>query len=67
MRRNMSQGSNKKTQKELMELNEEPNQEYRSYKKRILYPSKNNPFKENTDENIIHNLEDKVSLIDPYI
>ena len=63
MRRNMSQESNKKTQKELMELNEEPNQEYRSYKKRILYPSKNNPFKENTDENIIHNLEDKVSLI----
>ena len=63
MRRTMSQESTKKTQKSLIEQIDNPEKEFQSHNKRILFPSDRNHFKENIDENVVHNLNDKVPLI----
>ena len=63
MRRTMSQESTKKTQKSLIEQIDNPEKEFQSHNKRILFPSDRNHFKENIDENVVHNLKDKVPLI----
>ena len=63
MRRTMSQESTKKTQKSLIEQIDNPEKEFQSDNKRILFPSDRNHFKENIDENVVHNLNDKVPLI----
>ena len=63
MRRTMSQESTKKTQKSLIEQIDNPEKEFQSDNKRILFPSDINHFKENIDENVVHNLNDKVPLI----
>ena len=63
MRRTMSQESTKKTQKSLIEQIDNPEKEFQSHNKRILFPSDRNHFKETIDENVVHNLKDKVPLI----
>ena len=63
MRRTMSQESTKKTQRSLIEQIDNPEKEFQSHNKRILFPSDRNHFKENIDENVVHNLNDKVPLI----
>ena len=63
MRRTMSQESTKKTQKSLIEQIDNPEKAFQSQNKKILFPSDRNHFKENIDENVVHNLNDKVPLI----
>ena len=63
MRRTMSQESTKKTQKSLIEQIDNPEKAFPSQNKKILFPSDRNHFKENIDENVVHNLNDKVPLI----
>ena len=63
MRRTMSQESTKKTQRSLMEQIDNPENVFQSENKKLLFPSDRNHLKENIDENVIHNLNDKVPLI----
>ena len=63
MRRTMSQESTKKTQRSLIEQIDNPENVFQSENKKLLFPSDRNHLKENIDENVIHNLNDKVPLI----
>ena len=63
MRKNMSQENPNKTQKSLLEQIEKPENETLNRNKKISMPSDINPFKENIDENIVYNSNDKVPLI----
>ena len=63
MRRTSSLESTKKTQKSLIELIEMPPKEYQSQSKINPNPFDVNNFKENIDENVVDNLNEKVTLI----
>ena len=64
MRRTLSQESVVKTQKSLMEQIGVHNKEFQSENKGNIFNNFDNaPFKENIDENVINNLNDKVPLI----
>ena len=64
MRRTLSQESVVKTQKSLMEQIGVHNKEFQSENKGNIFNNIGNaPFKENIDENIIYNLNDKFPLI----
>ena len=63
MRRTSSLESTKKTQKSLIELIEMPPKEYQSQSKINPNPFDVNHFKENIDENVVDNLNEKVTLI----